>query len=122
MHYAAREGYTRLAAIFLTSGADVTARNIAREIPLHLAIRAGKKAGDVSEYLIAQTPSDKINMKDHSGQTPLHAAAEFGNSDMINKILAKNGDITIVDLHMQAALHRAASKANREICRLLLAY
>ena len=120
LHYAAREGYTKLAAVLLTYNADTVARNIAGEIPLHLALRAGRKALVVADFLITHTPNDKVNMKDHSGQTPLHTAAETGNADMIRKILANGGDVKIVDLHMQTALHIAASKAKHEVCRLLL--
>lgn len=65
-------------------------------------------------------PVDHVNLQDMHGITALHVAAMFGQTSMINILLALRADLTLVDENGWTALHRAASQGHQSAVLLLL--
>ena len=56
-----------------------------------------------------------INSVDKDGNTPLHAAAEAGNTEAISYLLAHGADSTILNANHEAAVHVAVEKNNPDV-------
>ena len=74
---------------------------------LHVAI-AYKNFTAISELMRLDI---NVNVQDYKGQTPLHYAAIFQSQEAAEAILAKGGDISLVDSHGNSALWSAVFHA-----------
>jgi len=61
-----------------------------------------------------------INLKDSRGASILHCAAEKGNRELVETLLAKLADLNEEDNDGKTALHLAAAKGQQEIVEFLL--
>jgi ankyrin repeat protein len=113
LHYAAREGQAKAAALLLARGADVNARDHSGQTALHWAATAGQE--DVAEVLIASGAD--VNLKSSlSGWTPLHLAAKLGRTNFAALLLSHGADVGIKD---KSGAAPAAYASNEDLSRLL---
>eukprot|EP00761_Pharyngomonas_kirbyi_P000237 gb/GECH01000237.1/.p1 GENE.gb/GECH01000237.1/~~gb/GECH01000237.1/.p1 ORF type:complete len:693 (+),score=110.34 gb/GECH01000237.1/:1-2079(+) len=88
-------------------GIDINEPNKYHETPLHKAANTG--AEEVTSYLL---DSGAIRMiADDAGETPLHKAASFRDTDAVVPMLLEQADAELVDSRAedgQTALHRAS--------------
>ena len=86
LHYASNK---QSAALLISNGASISARDNKDRIPLHRAAENGYV--DVVDLLVRK--GSAINDRDNEGWTPLHYAARWhGNADMVNTLLAHGAD------------------------------
>ena len=68
-----------------------------------------------------QTPSSPgINTKDSSGKTPLHKAAQFGNSAEVQNLISQGADVNAVDNFGHTPLHSAIIGNHLPIVQILV--
>ena len=67
------------ARVLVAAGADVMARNVAGETPLHATAVNRRSAPAAVKALLAAGAN--LNARDEGGNTPLHIAAKFVDSD-----------------------------------------
>ena len=67
------------------------------------------------QNLISRNCTSGINSVDKDGNTPLHAAAEAGNTEAISYLLAHGADSTILNANHEAAVHVAVEKNNPDV-------
>jgi ankyrin repeat protein len=61
-----------------------------------------------------------VNMRDYTGQTPLHGAAERGNVAIVRFLLENGAEINAADKDNRIPLHLAAQNGHIEIVKLLI--
>jgi ankyrin repeat protein len=90
LHWAARYGRVKVAALLIAKGADLSAKTGEGEgwTPLHYAAAEGGPG--VVRLLLDK--GAKVGARGTEGQTPLHAAAGAGNPQVIHLLLAKGAD------------------------------
>lgn len=83
---------------------DLNAQDAKLSTPLHWAAYAASEK--VAEYLLAQ-PDIQIDLRDQSGQTPLHLSTTYGNIKIVKKLLVAGADRSLKDHKGQTALEIA---------------
>ena len=80
---------SEVAALLIKNGANVNAKDIGGQTPLHEAVNTGILK--VAELLI--TKGADVNAKDESEDTPLHKATRKNNHEMIELLISKGADV-----------------------------
>ena len=70
--------------------------------------------------MIIQADPQAVNYKDDRNCTPLHYAADVGNSEIFNLLIANGADLSAKDIDGDTPMHWAALGRNSEIVKLLL--
>lgn len=79
------------------------------------------RAGDVAAARVAVGDSTDVDRRDADGFTPLMMAAGFGQTLMVELLLAAGADLLAVEPRMGATvLHKAAQSGNPDVICLLL--
>lgn len=104
---------------------DVNATNERRQTAMHLAILGSKNDGSQQEYLkivklLLEANAD-VDAKDSDGQTPMHYAVKYFDSDA-RKLLLREGnpDVGIRDVNGDCPLQTAANWPNLEAVDALI--
>ena len=84
LHDAALKGFTRIADLLVSHGANVNARNSAGATPLHDAALAGQAA--VITILLDQGADINVRDTEYRGH-PLFNAASWGRADAVRLLL-----------------------------------
>ncbi|MDO8684210.1 MAG: ankyrin repeat domain-containing protein [Armatimonadota bacterium] len=84
---------------------------------LHIAIADEHK--DVARFLILHGAD--TNVRNTTGDTPLHYAASWGNEEIVRLILKKGGDPTIKDDHGEMPEDWALQEKHYKIVKILAA-
>jgi ankyrin repeat protein len=103
LHQAAASGNVNLIRVFISNGAQVSARNTSGETPLHLACRFGHI--DAVRYLIA-AGADIQSKTHYTKATPLMAAAEMGHETVIRLLMAAGANKDQKDFFGKSAPQR----------------
>ena len=75
---------------------------------------------DVTEVLsLVYVRGHKINVQDNAGDTPLHRACFFGNSDIVETLMLAGADETITNDEGKTPAQVAESKGRSELLKLL---
>ncbi len=95
-------------------GADVTARNEFKSIPLNVAATFG--VGDVVEYLITITPRELLDDKSGIvGRTSLHWAVYTRNDRAIRALIAAGANPDIPDIVGETARECARERGREHL-------
>ncbi|KAL1460798.1 hypothetical protein WDU94_012744 [Cyamophila willieti] len=86
-HCGAAKGQFETLRILHEQGANVWARNVKGDFPLHDAVQSGRR--ELVIWLLTQRP-DAINATNNDGKTPLHIAAIYNNVEMGKLLLDQN--------------------------------
>jgi len=112
LHLAAE--HEAMAAFLIRNGADVKARAVFGDTPLHLAARENNVA--VARLLLNR--GAEVDAADGFGQTPLHGAARRGSIDVARLLLERGADPNATDHRGQTPL--ANVEGSDELVTLLL--
>jgi ankyrin repeat protein len=108
----------RLAAILISSGAGVNAKNKDGWTLLHEAAKNG--CLKVAEILISSGAD--VNAKDTYGRTPLHRTVYWRHLEIIKILLAHGADVNAKDNEGLTPLHLAALWGHLEVAEVFLAH
>ena len=129
LHDACDQGQTKAVKLLLEQQwkADVDARNIARETPLHVAVRKSTSEKMTNYTQVVELLLDnkaKADAKNQNGEIPLHIAVTKSNGEeMVRKLLLRtNADVVKrgTDVNGFTILHKAVSDGNVKILDLIL--
>jgi uncharacterized protein len=89
LHYAAFFGGPEVARVLLDAGADpnIRSENDFSVTPLHSAV-----AGQSKVALLLIERGAEVNVRQRHGWTPLHGAADHGDEDVVEALLAAGAD------------------------------
>ncbi|GHU16644.1 hypothetical protein FACS189472_02140 [Alphaproteobacteria bacterium] len=143
LHLAAIYGPTEVAELLLDRGADVYAKNNKGNTPLHLAAKSGQT--EIARLLLTNgadvnakgtldrdnpiryngnnsiMPSlEELNLISSRNDTPLHFAAQSGQTEIAELLLARGADVNASGLLDYTPLHLAAYYGEYNIVKLLL--
>jgi len=119
LHYAAGKGYLDVVELLLTSQADIRIRNSRHWSLLYLA----RERGDVEVVNILTIPVGKTDTWRNHGEIPLHRAAQSGNPQVVQLLLAYGADASAQnEYNGQTPLHIAAGQGNPAVVDLLLTH
>ncbi|WP_265027666.1 ankyrin repeat domain-containing protein [Wolbachia endosymbiont (group B) of Chorthippus parallelus] len=118
LHYAARNGYTKVAEFLVEKKANINARTDSREKPLHIAAKNGHK--DIVEFFIDQQELS-VNEQGENKWTPLHYAAASNSLNVVQYLIEeKEATIDSKDRNNWTALHHASKEGHIEIVKFLI--
>lgn len=101
----------------LARGADIHGRSNRLWTALHFAAKGSNC--EIIKFILDQKV--EFNVKDINGQSPLHVAAEYGQTDIVRFFLSKKiSSIDVVDNYGETPLHIAAQRGHRELVEILL--
>lgn len=123
LHHAAKQGYTEIAELLITEGADVKAVNSFGATPFHYACESG--SFNIAKVMIAKGVDVRApEESSHGDKTPLYLAlgkAAGGNMDLIKLLIAEGADLEAVSTRdLETPLHRAAMSGYWEIAKFLI--
>ncbi len=106
-------------SLLLDDGADVNARlSPSLRTALHVAIDMNMEA--LVDQLLT-VPNINVNIADVNGLTPLHLAASFGHTTIVEKLLAHGAAVDAVDSNGLSSLHSATFFGRLPACDALIA-
>jgi ankyrin repeat protein len=109
LHLAAFEGYDDIVVFLLANKANVNARS------------GSTRSSRPHEVEFEQGHGLALVLVDLTGQTPLHLAAQMGQKDIAQLLLANKADVNAKDSTHSTPLHEAAKSGVKELVELLLA-
>lgn len=115
INMAARRGRTDVAALLLSMGASIEARDAFSRTPLHLATSQGYR--DTAALLISQGAS--LSAVDSDGATPLHLAA---TGDLAALLIEKGAKTDARDKDGNLPLHRASMRGASDVLEILISH
>lgn len=127
LHYVASKHRVNCLKILIKNGADPSKQDVDRQTPLYHAVAASMrpqpedKALDTVAVLISGGACS--NIPDKSGITPLHVAAELGNTQ-ICVYLTNDGRalMNAIDQHGATPLHYAVYQGHWHVAEVLLSF
>ncbi|XP_071100543.1 ankyrin repeat domain-containing protein 50-like [Haliotis cracherodii] len=114
---AARNGYKEVVELLVHKGADVTLVDKDGNNILHLACQ--KNNVEMVKYVLSQ---DMVGINDRGWyeRTPVMRAAEKGYKEVVELLVHKGADVTLVDKDGNNILHLACQKNNVEVVKYIL--
>ncbi|XP_031637111.1 uncharacterized protein LOC116349704 [Contarinia nasturtii] len=117
LHNAASRGYyLSRAKLLIKHGANLNAKNINKETPLHLAVRYDKP--DIVKLLVESGAS--VNPTLNTMETPLHLAVKMNKADIVKILVDHGADVSAKDNTERTPIFWAAEYRNEHIARILI--
>ncbi|XP_046569725.1 ankyrin repeat and KH domain-containing protein mask-like isoform X2 [Haliotis rubra] len=115
--WAARSGHRDVVELLLSRGADVSLEDGGGNSILHWAC----EGGDVGtmEFLLSLNVVD-VNCRGGSNTTPVMAAVDEGHRDMVELLLSRGADVSLVDEDGNNTLHLACYGGDQGTVELIL--
>lgn len=117
--YAISHGNRDAVRLLIDRGADTDRRNYHSGTMLHLAAALGSV--EICEMLLEKNPG-LITVADRLGNTPLHAAARRGHSEVVVLLIAKGARTEQKNFENRTALFYAQYERQEDVIRILKAY
>ncbi|MCF6776219.1 ankyrin repeat domain-containing protein [Thiotrichales bacterium 19X7-9] len=132
LHWACYNGHLEVVKILLACGANVNSVDINNNTPLHCAV----KNEDIIELLLqygadisiknaeghtADQLTDYFDIRQDEINSELLIAAESGQTDKVEYLIANKADVDVEDNYAQTALHWACYNGHLEVVKILLA-
>ncbi len=151
LDWAVSGGQRDIAEFLLGKGADVSAKGLFDETPLHIAAHAVAGSRESVELLLSHGASvnavtsrgnsplhyaarrsvpiveallaqgAKIDARNRDGKTPLYLSVEKGDKETSEFLLAKGADINAGENYNRTPLHEACRTGRKDLAELLLA-
>jgi ankyrin repeat protein len=116
LHWATMEGHTELAKGLIDAGADVNAKDSAKQTPLHWAIQ--RNTIELAKMLI--DAGADVNAESNWESTPLHWVAMEGYTELAKMLIEAGADVNAEEKWGRTPLHLAARNGNAELARVLI--
>ncbi len=113
LHTALRGAQWEAARLLVKAGADLFARNAQTETPLGIAMKTGRDA------LGAIIGMDNVNLPDYLGNSPLHIAAQAGDTDAAAFLVSMGADKGLLNLAGETPLQAALKRGNAKTAEIL---
>jgi len=127
LHYAASKHRVNCLKILIKNGADPNKQDVDHQTALYHAVAASTrpqqedKALDTVAVLISGGASS--NIPDKSGITPLHVAAELGNTQICVHLMEDGrAQVNAIDQHGATPLHYAVHQSRWHVAEVLLTF
>mmetsp|Transcript_11682 Transcript_11682/g.13502 ORF Transcript_11682/g.13502 Transcript_11682/m.13502 type:complete len:175 (-) Transcript_11682:236-760(-) len=100
-----------IASFLVKEGANISLKGVLRKNALHLLIKDYPNCFPM-DLLEKLTSTETVNAKDLLGKTPLHYAAETGQTHVVKRLIRLGADVSIKDRSGDTAAHDAAMNGN----------
>ncbi|XP_046346164.2 ankyrin repeat domain-containing protein 50-like [Haliotis rufescens] len=118
MMRAAEKGHKEIVELLVNKGADLSlAYNTAGSNVLHLACFNGHV--DVVKYLLSQDTLN-VNSRGLMKRTPMMRAAEKGHKEVVELLVSKGADASLVDKSGNNILHLACQRGQMEVVKYIV--
>ncbi|KAL1490310.1 hypothetical protein ABEB36_013026 [Hypothenemus hampei] len=74
----------------------------------------------IASFVLDNFKDANVNVTDKNGKTVLHLAAEYGNYDMVQFLVAKGVNVNAIDINGKTVLYWAAKSGNLNVVEFLL--
>jgi ankyrin repeat protein/L-ascorbate metabolism protein UlaG (beta-lactamase superfamily) len=115
LHYPVREGYKDVVEILAGKGMDITAEDGMGISPLRFAVEGGH-AGIMQVFI----DSKALDVEGDTGIKALHLAAQLGQNEIVDLLIARGASITTKNDSGATLLHNAAIGRLLELSRRLI--
>ena len=123
LHNAVILGHTDIVALLIQKGAVVDAKDKLGRTPLVSFAATGGSEIEIAKMLLAAGAGPDIeSAKDDESPTALQYAAETGNVELVELLLAAQVDVNHRNTLGWSPLHQAVQNVRLEIARLLIAH
>jgi len=113
LHCAILNGNVAKVQVLLNAKANIAATTHHRENSLHLAASQARGSGSLAQLLIDAKSLTSLHAKNSRDQTPLHAAAKYGNEAVTNVLINAKANVnSTTDQDLQTPLHNAAKNGD----------
>jgi ankyrin repeat protein len=120
LHTAAMHNKLAYAAMLLSRGAEIEARDIWLWTPLmSAAFGDARGAGPETAELLISYGAD-VNAKCIKGTNALHVCASYGSISLMRQLIARGGDLSLADIMGETPLHKAALRGDLDMVRFLV--
>lgn len=114
LHLSAAWGQTEAMSMLLKAGADINARNVIGDYPLHSAVE------HASSLTMLIKAGANVNVKNDNGESALHFAASGGAAESIVLLVKAGADVNAQDSKKNTPLHNAIQDGKIEAVKVLL--
>ncbi|XP_051961885.1 ankyrin repeat and SAM domain-containing protein 1A-like isoform X2 [Xyrauchen texanus] len=119
LHHAALNGHSAVVEVLLRNEALTNIADNKGCYPLHLAAWKGDQC--IVKLLVHQGPSHpKLNEQNNDNETPLHCAAQYGHSQVVQLLLEELTNPTMRNNKFETPLDLAALYGRLDVVKLLL--
>ncbi|KAJ3005964.1 hypothetical protein HKX48_000374 [Thoreauomyces humboldtii] len=112
LHYAASKGHLETVDELLNADADPSVPDSYGQLPIHRAATLDRLA---VVRRLKEDPRGKVNVRDGSGNTPLHLAAEEGHVELVRYLLSVGADPDFVNKEEKRPADMSQDKSIRAL-------
>lgn len=117
LHYAVKKESLECITLLLMNGADVNVMSKKDgRTPLHWAVLQNSK---VARVLLSKKDID-VNAQDYAGNTPLHIACSWNNSEVVRMLMSHEADPTICSYESTGCTAYYYAEGNEGIMKILV--
>ncbi|XP_046337772.2 ankyrin repeat domain-containing protein 17-like [Haliotis rufescens] len=114
---AADKGYKEVVELLVSKGADVSLLDKGHDTLLHLACKGGNV--EVVKFVLSLGMLS-INSRGWQEMTPVMLAADKGHKEVVELLVSKGADVSLLDKGHDTLLHFACRGGNVEVVKFLL--